>query len=200
VNFPVIYADTPNEFKTYSDKGKDRSPEKHYPTQSLEDILRLPVKRVAAPDAVLLLWTSGPHLLKSLWIMEEWGFRYSTVAFTWVKTNKDGKTLFTGLGYSTRKNTEIVLLGVRGKGVGRLSKKVHEVIISPRGAHSAKPNLVRERIIQLYPGPRLEMYARTTYPGFTCIGDEITGLDIREDLLRLERQNSPLDHKEYLDE
>lgn len=188
MQFPIIYADTPNEFKTYSDKGKDRSAEKHYRTQSLEDICRLPVNEIAAQDAILLLWTSGPHLLNSLRIMDDWGFRYSTVAFTWVKTNKDGKSLFTGLGYSTRKNTEIVLLGVKHKGVARLSKKVHEVIIAPRGPHSAKPNLVRERIIQLFPGPRLEMYARTTYPGFTCIGDEITGLDILEDLIILRDQ------------
>ena len=39
----VIYADPPWTFKTYSDKGKDKSPEKHYPVLSLADICAIGV-------------------------------------------------------------------------------------------------------------------------------------------------------------
>jgi N6-adenosine-specific RNA methylase IME4 len=49
VDFPnkqygVIYADPPWQFKTRSEKGKDKSPEKHYPVLSLADIISLPVR------------------------------------------------------------------------------------------------------------------------------------------------------------
>ena len=42
--YNVIYADPPWTFKTYSEKGKDRSPEKHYDCMSIDDIYKLPVK------------------------------------------------------------------------------------------------------------------------------------------------------------
>lgn len=41
--YKVIYADPPWQFKTYSNKGKGRSAERHYPTMSKADIQRLPV-------------------------------------------------------------------------------------------------------------------------------------------------------------
>jgi len=41
--YKIIYADPPWQFKTFSDKGKDRSAEKHYPTMTKVDIQRLPV-------------------------------------------------------------------------------------------------------------------------------------------------------------
>ena len=37
--YNVIYADPPWSFKTYSDKGKDRSPEKHYSVMTFKDCL-----------------------------------------------------------------------------------------------------------------------------------------------------------------
>ena len=61
----VIYADPPWTFKTFSDKGKDKSPEKHYPCMSLSDIVRLPVDRIAKDDAVLLMWVVDPLLDKA---------------------------------------------------------------------------------------------------------------------------------------
>ena len=45
--------------------------------------------------------------------MEAWGFRYVTVAFNWFKANKSG-TPFFGVGYYTKSNSEIALLGVKG--------------------------------------------------------------------------------------
>ena len=47
----VIYADPPWTFKTYSNKGKDKSPERHYPCMSLADINNLPVSSIAKDDA-----------------------------------------------------------------------------------------------------------------------------------------------------
>jgi len=101
VNFPtkkygVIYADPPWYFKTRSDKGKDKSPEKHYPCMPLADIIRLPVDRIAKDNAVLLMWVVDPLLDQAFKVIDAWGFTYKTVGFTWAKTNKNTMGFFTG--------------------------------------------------------------------------------------------------------
>ena len=95
--YGVIYADPPWYFKTYSNKGKDRSPEKHYPCMSLSDIIRLPVGDLAKDNSVLLMWVVDPLLDKAFEVINAWGFKYKTVGFTWSKTNKKSMGFFTGL-------------------------------------------------------------------------------------------------------
>src|SRR6516225_461224 len=56
--FGVIYADSPWTFEPYSDKGKQRSAERHYDTWPLEPIKTLPVQALAANDCALLLWAT----------------------------------------------------------------------------------------------------------------------------------------------
>ena len=111
----VIYADPPWYFKTYSDKGKDKSPERHYPCMSLADIIRLPVGDLAKDDAVLLMWVVDPLLDQAFKVIDAWGFKYKTVGFTWAKTNRIKMGFFTGLGYWTRGNPEMCLLATKGK-------------------------------------------------------------------------------------
>jgi hypothetical protein len=100
------------------------------------------------------------------------GAAYSTVAFAWVKQNPGGAGLFTGMGYHTRSNVELCLLGMRGA-PARLAKDVHQVVMSPVGAHSVKPEEVAHRIERLYPGPYLELFARKPREGRTTWGNEI---------------------------
>ena len=52
---------------------------------------------------------------------------------------------------------------------------------TPVEAHSKKPDIVRERIVALMGDiPRIELFARKQYDGWTCLGDEIDGMDIRD--------------------
>ena len=111
--YGVIYADPPWSFKTYSDKGKDRSPEKHYPVLNLGDIISLPVSRIAKDNAVLLMWVIDPLLDQAFKVIDAWGFTYKTVGFTWAKSNKSNMGMFTGLGYWTRCNPEMCLLATK---------------------------------------------------------------------------------------
>ena len=53
-------------FKTFSNKGKDKSPERHYPCMSLTDIIRLPVGDLAKDDAVLLMWVVDPLIRQGI--------------------------------------------------------------------------------------------------------------------------------------
>ncbi|MGD9616519.1 MAG: MT-A70 family methyltransferase [Alphaproteobacteria bacterium] len=162
--YQVIYADPPWTFATYSRKGKGRSPEAHYDCMSLADIKALPVSDWAAPDCVLLLWTTDPLLDKAMEVIREWGFTYKTVGFCWAKLKKPAPSFtqtdfFTGLGFWTRANPESCLLATRGR-PQRRSRSVRKLIVSPRREHSRKPDEVYERIEALCDGPYLELFAR----------------------------------------
>ena len=156
--YGVIYADPPWTFKTYSDKGKDKSPEKHYSCMPLTDIIHLPVGSIAKNDAVLLMWVVDPLLDQAFKVIDAWGFKYKTVGFTWAKTNKNTMGFFTGLGYWTRGNPEMCLLATRGR-PKRKSKSIPQLVISQRRKHSEKPILHRD-IEDLVDGPYIVLFAR----------------------------------------
>lgn len=86
-------------------------------------------------------------------------------------------TISFGLGHHTRSNAELVLLGRRGKGLRPVSRSVRQVVMAPRGAHSAKPDEVQARIEALYGDGvrRLEMFARRRRPGWDAFGNEVEG-------------------------
>ena len=170
--YGVIYADPPWSFKTYSDKGKDRSPEQHYNVLSLTDISLLPVSNIAKPDAVLLMWVIDPLLDKAFEVINAWGFKYKTVAFTWAKTNKTKPGFFTGLGYWTRGNPEMCLLATKGK-PKRLSKSVPQLVVEQRREHSRKPDIMYSHIENLLEGPYIELFARTQRPGWDAWGNQV---------------------------
>ena len=105
--YGVVYADPPWQFKTRSDKGKDKSPEKHYPVMSLADICAMNVSEIAKPDSVLLMWVCDPMLDQAFKVIDAWGFKFKTVGFTWAKTNRKTLGFFTGYGYWTTGNPEM---------------------------------------------------------------------------------------------
>jgi N6-adenosine-specific RNA methylase IME4 len=194
-SYRVIYADPPWRFRTYSDKGKGRSAEAHYDCMSLAEIKALPVASWAAPDAALFLWTTDPMLPQSFEVLEAWGFAYKTVAFYWVKLNKGRDPLrlgphdfFTGMGFWTRANPEICLLATRGQ-PRRRGADVPKLLVSPRREHSRKPDEAHERIERLIEGPYLELFARTTRPGWDAFGNQ-AGLFDRGEAVRTRRRPS----------
>ena len=177
-HYRVIYADPPWSFATYSAKGKGRAADAHYDTMTLDDIKALPVAEWAAPDCVLLLWATDPLLDRALEVVAAWGFKYKTVGFYWAKLNKsagllsfDESSFFTGLGFWTRANPEPCLLATRGH-PKRLAADVRKLVVSPRREHSRKPEVIYERIEALCPGPYLEMFARSSRPGWDSWGTQ----------------------------
>ena len=86
--YDVIYADPPWTFKTFSNKGKNRSPEKHYDVMSLQDICNLPVNKISKDNSVLLMWVTDPLLDKAFKVIEAWGFKYKNSRFYLGKKNK----------------------------------------------------------------------------------------------------------------
>lgn len=186
MKFKCIYADPPWNFKTYSDKGQGRSAEHHYPTMDKEDIFSLPVADIADDDCILFLWVTFPCLLDGLETVKRWGFKYKTLGFCWIKRcKKQTDKLFGGLGYWTRANPEICIIATKGR-PKRISKSIHSVVNTPIEQHSKKPDIIRERIVQLIGDvPRIELFARKQSDGWICVGNEIDGTDIRDSLKRI---------------
>jgi N6-adenosine-specific RNA methylase IME4 len=175
-SYAVILADPPWHFRVRSGKGEGRSAKNHYGIMSLDDIVELPIAQWAAADCALFLWATDPLLPDAIRVLERWGFAYKTVGFHWAKTNKSGAGFFAGLGYWTRANPELCLLGTRGR-PRRIAKDVRRLIVSPRREHSRKPDEVRDRIERLVPGPYLEVFARDTRVGWDSWGDEVGCFD-----------------------
>lgn len=188
-HFGAILADPPWFFRTTTDFVSRRDPRHHYAggVMSVQQIEAMPVAALAAPVGChLFLWATGPCLPIALNVMAAWGFKYSGVAFTWIKLKKTSAQLrlvtmmdsefHVGLGFTTRKNAEFCLLGRRGN-ARRVAKDVRELIIAPRREHSRKPDEVHGRIERYCAGPYLELFARESHPGWTTWGDEASKFD-----------------------
>ena len=168
--YPIIYADPPWR---YSAKKVQGAAENHYPTMSIDKLCALPVETLAAKDCLLFLWATFPMLPEALQLIRAWGFTFKTVAFVWLKQNRKSPTWFYGLGYWTRGNAEICLLAKRGK-PKRHSAAVHQFIISPIEQHSKKPDVTRDKIVELAGDlPRVELFARQKCPGWDAWGNEV---------------------------
>lgn len=179
--FSLIYADPPWHFKVYSrSSGLDRAPDNHYDTLSIKSLAAIPVLSIAARDSFLAMWVYDPMLPDALALAEAWGFQFVTVLFRWLKGNgqgrmfDDGEKLKMGLGYHTRGGgCEECWLFKKGKGLPVLRHDIRKEFYSNRREHSRKPDEVRGWITDLYGDqPRLEMFARTSAPGWSAWGLE----------------------------
>jgi N6-adenosine-specific RNA methylase IME4 len=187
--YKIIYADPPWQYRVYSKKGQGRSAENHYHTMNIKDIMALPVDKIADKDCILFLWITFPCLKEGIEVMERWGFKYKTCGFNWVKRNKKKNTYFIGLGFWTRSNSEVCLIGTKGQ-PKRVSKSVSQICDARIMEHSKKPAEIRERIVELCGElPRIELFARDKVKGWDSLGDEIDGKDIREALREVIENN-----------
>ncbi len=160
--YNIIYADPPWKYTT---KVK-------YPTIPIKDIQKFPIHQIADENCALFLWATYPILSECIETLRVWGFRYITVAFTWIKTNKNNGQPFVGMGNWTRANAEVCLFGLKGK-LARKSKKVRQIVLSPLREHSRKPDEIRDSIVELLGDlPRVELFARQTVKGWDCWGNE----------------------------
>lgn len=172
--YSIIYADPPWEYKE-SGSG-NRVVKAHYPTMNIEKIKSLPVQNISEEKSILFLWVTFPRLEAGLETIKAWGFQYYGLGFDWVKTCKNGKPSW-GMGYYTRQNTEICLIGVKKDKSKRIKPCVHNilsVVHSLREQHSKKPDCIREYIVNICGDlPRIELFARQQADGWDCWGNEV---------------------------
>jgi len=184
--YKVIYADPPWTYSCWSKKGEGRTAQSHYDVMSIDDICDMDVESISEDDSVCVMWVTFPLLNEGLRVLKEWGFTYKTVPFVWIKTKKSqdlNQTHFSpvdiihdkmGMGYYTRANAEMCILGVKGKGLRVLSHSVRQACISNIREHSRKPDDVRDRIVELFGDvPRIELFSRTITKGWDVFGNEL---------------------------
>ena len=171
MKYNIVYADPP---WSYSDKSLHKGgAARYYSTMGLDSICSLPVESIVDDNCALFLWVTFPHLNNAFKVINSWGFKYKTIAFNWVKKNKKSDSLFWGMGHYTRSNSEICLLGLRGK-LKRVNSDVHSVLIDKVTQHSKKPFEIKKRIVRLFGDiPRIELFARDLTDGWDAWGNEV---------------------------
>jgi len=168
--YNIILADPPWQYRD-SCSG-ERGAVYKYNILKQDDLLAMPVERIAADNCVLFLWATWPKLYDAFEVIEAWGFSYKTLGFLWVKTTKNGK-MHWGMGNWSRANTEPCLLAIRGN-PKRVDMGVHSVVIEPVTEHSRKPLEVHKRIVRLMGHlPRVELFAQVKQPKWDAWGDMI---------------------------
>jgi N6-adenosine-specific RNA methylase IME4 len=176
--YQIIYADPPWKYRQGKSMGTNfqGAADAQYPTMNDLEIGALPVKDIVDDPCLLFLWVTYPQLQEGLRVLRAWGFEYKTVAFTWVKFNpKEKLQSFFGIGYYTKSNAEICLLGTKGKAHSLVKdNSVSQIIFAPRSKHSEKPPEARNKIVKLCGDiPRIELFAREKTEGWDVWGNEV---------------------------
>jgi N6-adenosine-specific RNA methylase IME4 len=178
--FDIVYADP--AWTYYGSQTKNGAAGKHYKTSMTpEQINALPVKSLFRDPkhGAAFVWATCPLLPLAIDAGRAWGLHYRGVAFNWVKTRKDGGVIGAqGVPpTATKPTSELCLLFTtckKGRPFKLMSSKVPQVVLAPRGAHSEKPALVRDRIVEVYGDrPRIELFSRHQVDGWERIGDQL---------------------------
>ena len=187
--YNIIYADPPWSYNRAIGNGvlRKKDGSLHYPSMHVDELKALgpEVQRISKDDAALLLWGTMPLLQEALDVIKAWGFTYKTCFVTWVKCTKDGTRPAFGVGYYTRSNAECCFLAVKGKipsykkliegEADRRPNSVQSIVVEPRREHSRKPDVVRDKIVQVFGDlPRIEFFARTPTEGWSVLGNDTT--------------------------
>ena len=168
--YQIILADPPWSYRNMGNI--QATAVSHYPTMAQKDIESLPVSKIADDNSILFLWATFPKIQEALNTIKAWGFEYKTVGFVWIKKNKNGGNFF-GVGWYTKSNAEVCLIGVRGR-APKISNSVSQIIETVRERHSKKPNIVRDKIVEFCGDlSRIELFARERAMGWDVWGNEV---------------------------
>jgi N6-adenosine-specific RNA methylase IME4 len=180
--FDIVYLDPPWFY--YGNAIKDAAAAKHYPLMTQAELEMLKIKSILSSNAVVFMWATCPRLDLAIDLIRKWDLRYRGVAYVWVKTARDGR-IIEGQGVAptfTKPTTELLLAAttrISGRPFPILNFSQAQVVLHPRGVHSEKPAIFRERIIELCGDrPRIELFARTSPLGWKTWGAEVGKLDL----------------------
>tara|TARA_Y100000310_G_C20697691_1_gene826919 strand:+ start:5930 stop:6481 length:552 start_codon:yes stop_codon:yes gene_type:complete len=146
-----------------------------YNSMPMTDIAKLPIQSISMEQSVCFLWTTQKFLRHSYAIVEDWGFT-PRWTLTWDKGN--GMTL---QGFHLR--TEFIIFSSRGYLPTFLAGKAMPTLITEHTSrqHSIKPDRFYE-LAAMFGDYRVDIFARQYREDWYCIGNELTGNDIRKDL------------------
>tara|TARA_B100000131_G_scaffold295127_1_gene311853 strand:- start:14131 stop:14730 length:600 start_codon:yes stop_codon:yes gene_type:complete len=192
--YKTVVIDPPWKKSTGGVGNKTLQPSTHYDVQTreavVETILDWFQHHPVAPEAHLYLWTVNTFtggrdqgIIPAMDVCEKIGFKPVTL-IPWVKSNVGSPTPY-GMRY-----TEMCIFAVRyekGKGGRTRYKGTPEIqsvpngsgltsskdfIMAPRREHSRKPEEFYRYVEQRSKGPYLDLYSRTSRPGWTGVGNQ----------------------------
>jgi len=168
--FRVIYADPPWKYgdtREGLDKWAGTAAEDHYPTMSIEELCALPVKDIAAENAVLFMWVTSPLLAECWPVIAAWGFKYKA-SFIWDKVRHN-------FGHYNSVRHELLLLCTRGSCLPDGEPNTDSVVSIERNSrHSEKPIFFIELIESTYKtGKKIELFSRRKRDGWEAWGNEV---------------------------
>jgi N6-adenosine-specific RNA methylase IME4 len=171
--YATILADPPWQFQNRTGKvAPEHRRLLRYPTMELQEIMDMPIGRVASASSHLYLWVPNALLMEGLRVMQAWGFTYKS-NIVWLKVRKDGGPDGRGVGFYFRNVTELVLFGVRGSmrtlAPGRTQVNM---LAARKREHSRKPDEIFDIVETCSPGPYLELFARFRRAGWSQWGNE----------------------------
>ena len=169
----IIYIDPPwhyNSRKSWWEM-KDKTKfwwgaEKHYPLMKDKELIEFKetIDEYSNDNCMMFMWVTMPKLDFWIELMKSWWFKYKTVAFTWVKTNKDWTYRFNPW-YYTASNVELCIIWIKWKNwwlFKPAKAMLNQIVAEPLREHSRKPDIVRENIEIMYPKhSKVEIFART---------------------------------------
>lgn len=167
----VIIADPPWRFASNSAAKPGRNARRHYSTMTVPEIAAIPVRKIIAKRALLLLWITVPLEHRAGEVLDAWGFKAKS-RLIWNKGRM-------GTGYWVRNWHEPCILATRGRfPCPKPALFPTSIIPGARREHSRKPDWLHERIDARLPETRrLEMFARRPRSGWTVCGNETEKFD-----------------------
>lgn len=212
MKYQIVVVDPPYAFSDKLQQSEvKRGSAANYSTMTLVQLKALPVKDIADPDGcILALWVPSSLIDQGLDLMQTWGFNVKQ-SYVWCKTKKQPlkslaedikgldikkaikflkeaklpQILQFGMGHLWRNCHEIALIGINNTGIyDKLqNKSQRSVCFAPNLKHSQKPEYLQDQLEIMFPNQKyLEMFARRTRKGWTCLGNEIDGQDIKDAL------------------
>lgn len=171
--YDLIVADPPWTYRSTGSNVQGTTP---YDTMSVPELQALPVSAISENDCILLLWATWPKMEEALSVMKAWGFDYKTCYKLWRKVTKSGTPHF-GCGWWSRGNSEVLLIGAKGKRqAARLKRRDIAMEFShPRTSrHSEKPSQIMADILNdITATKRIDLFCRgQPYSGFDGWGLE----------------------------
>ena len=173
--YQIIYADPPWPIRWRASEKIGTKP-LAYPTMTISELCALPVKDIADDYSMLFMWVTNEFLPEGLGIIKFWGFQYNKL-WTWCKPTCSGG--------HPRNATEHIIEAGRGmiNSIGKHEKAINNWFQAPTKGHSVKPGIARKIIEHCYPNTtKIELFARQKTEGWDCIGNEINGKDIKQQL------------------
>lgn len=182
-DFDVILADPPWSFSGNSAARPGRNVRRHYATMTVAEVAAMPVREIAAPRALLLLWITVPHEHRANEVIEAWGVRAKS-RLVWDKRQ-------IGTGYWARNQHEPLIVATRGRfPCPRPALFPTSIIPGERREHSRKPEWVQDVVDARMPDARrIELFARRQREGWTCWGNDADRFDAQP------TKNSPFSHR-----